>query len=42
MKEEDWLEDQEGHGQRVLKQIWQNLRSTEGMSTAEKNGERML
>ena len=42
LKAEDRLEDQEGHGYRVYKRIWQNLRSTKKMTMTERNGERML
>ena len=42
LKAEDPLERQEGHGSRVLKRIWQNLRSTEKMAMTERNSEIML
>ena len=38
-----WLKaEDQGHGSKVLKRIWQNLRSTEKMSMTRRNGERTL
>ena len=42
LKPEDRLENLQGHGNRVWKQIWQNLRSIEKMSMTGRNGESML
>ena len=42
LKAEDRLEDKQGHGYRVWKRIWQNLRSTVKMPMTGRNRESML